>query len=150
MTKDILLAALDKHVSQRPGLDYANYGDRTSYYGDLRPITRALGEYRTLARAVEQAAGITADDILEASKHAYSGRLHFHANQYTRADGNPVLVSYCTGQYYPTEYRAAACSVLASVLWSYIRASHPEYDGNQIRAHFRRWFGLGIQRRWFR
>ena len=28
----------------------------------------------------------------------------------------------CVGQYWPTEYRAAACAVLASALWAYWRA----------------------------
>jgi hypothetical protein len=32
-----------------------------------------------------------------------------------------VSIGYCTGQYFPTEYRRAVCAVLASALWEYTR-----------------------------
>jgi hypothetical protein len=34
-------------------------------------------------------------------------------------------LDYCTGQYFPTEYRRAACAVLASALWSAKRDNMP-------------------------
>jgi hypothetical protein len=58
-----------------------------------------------------------------------------------------VRVDYCTGQYFPTEYRAAACAVLATILWDYIS---PECKtGNDIRKWARAEFGRGIASRWF-
>jgi hypothetical protein len=86
-------------------------------------------------------------------------------------------IDYCTGQYFVTEYRRAACAVLASALWEYTRErcmpSGPNREklssgdvtywldsaragkgdfvaaGDWLRAHFAREFGRGIASRWF-
>jgi len=125
--KTAILDALDAFVRQRPGLEFGNYGDVTSYRSELRSITRDLHEYRELRKAVGWRDGITADALLEAARSAYSGRLtlippgphdhgggHFSSSPQWRVD-------YCTGQYFPTEYRKAACAVLAQALWYYTR-----------------------------
>lgn len=81
---------------------------------------------------------------------------------------NEVRLDYCTGQYWCTEYRAAACAVLASALWDCQRKSLPinehgkPYEtygpkpggglmsaGDRLRNSFRNWYGRGIQSRWF-
>jgi hypothetical protein len=56
---------------------------------------------------------ITADMLLTAAQGAYSGRLTI--------DPNTGSISYCTGQYWPTEYRRAVCAVLASAVWAWLR-----------------------------
>ena len=78
-------------------------------------------------------------------------------------------LDYCTGQYFPTEYRKAACAVLASALWNWQRDNMPKADlikangdgpvcevypgavsaGDWLRASFRRQFGRSITNRWF-
>jgi hypothetical protein len=57
-------------------------------------------------------------------------------------------VDYTTGQYFPTEYRNAACAVLAQAWRSYWRDCG--YDADRIRKAARATFGRGIASRWFR
>jgi hypothetical protein len=159
-TKNELIQALRAWINQRPGLDFANYGDVTSYRAELRGITRQRADALQLLRAVELRDSITAEHILEAFPRAFMGRLEWKAGK----------LEYCEGQYWPTEYRAAACAVLASILWGYMRACMPapaDGDGNLtsfryrlpsgkivsggewLRRHFRAEFGRGIASRWF-
>ena len=44
-------------------------------------------------------------------ENLYGGRLTW--------DGDKL--DYCTGQYYPVEYRKAICRALASAIWTYFR-----------------------------
>jgi len=138
--KTAILDALDAFVRQRPGLEFGNYGDVTSYRSELRSITRDLHDYRELRKAVAWRDGITADALLEAARSAYSGRLtlippgphdhgggHFSSSPQWRVD-------YCTGQYFPTEYRRAACAVLAQALCYYTREhAMPESGSDNYR-----------------
>lgn len=131
----------------RPGLDFANYGDVSAYRSESRRITQQLADARTLLNAVEWRTSITADDILSALKTSFSGRLSWVDN------GQSLGLTYCTGQYYPTEYRAAVCAVLASVMWSYWRENGrgtESVTGHDIRDKASREFGRGIASRWFR
>lgn len=144
--KETYLTALFKFVSQRPGLEFGNYGSISSYRSEMRRITRQRHDFRQLARHVELAQKITAENLVEASKLAFSGRLTFVEN------GDKVGVYYCSGQYFPTEYRAAACAVLAAALWDYYRADIPpetENRGDKLRAKFKNLFGASMQKRWF-
>lgn len=146
-TKETYLAALFKFVGQRPGLEFANYGSATAYRSEMRRITRQRHDFRRLAHEVELlVSGISAEKLVEASKSAFSGRLSFIEK------GDKVGVNYCAGQYFPTEYRAAACAVLASALWDYYRSEIPpetENKGDKLRAKFKRMFGDSIASRWF-
>lgn len=142
-----ILATLDTFVNSRPGLDPRNYishgrdeEGRRAYRQESRSITRDLHDYRIL-RAQVELSGMDADAILKAAPRAYAGRLEIVETE------TGHRVSYCTGQYYPTEYRRASCAVLATALWDYYR--EPEDTGDSIRAKFRRMFGRRIQRRWF-
>jgi hypothetical protein len=126
MSKSSILSALSAFVAQRPGLEFANYGDRSAYFAEVRSITKDLHDFRALSRAVELRGSISDADILKAAQSAFSGRLTIIQ------DGDTVKVDYCTGQYFPTEYRKAACSVLAATLWAFWRESG--YDtGEKIR-----------------
>jgi len=145
-TKGTILAALRSWVNQRPGLDYCNYGDRRSYRAELRGITRDKRDAQTLLTACELSDGVTADTLREGLR-AYCGRLTWEED----GKGGGRL-SYCTGQYWPTEYRKAACACLAAALWGAARAALPEgtdKPGDALRAGFRRLFGRSIQKRWF-
>lgn len=185
--KQAILDALDAFVNQRPGMDPHNYGDWKSYRSESRSITRDLHNYRTLRRAVAWRDSITAED-LKAAFRAYSGRLtckvEWHQYDAATCPGAPcgdccdhrgapyrVTLDYCTGQYFPTEYRKAACAVLASALWDRKREDMPaprgkltrtrgpfttEHDniegmtpGDWMRRSFRREFGAALQRRYF-
>lgn len=197
-TKEQIVTLLYAWIRQRPGLEFGNYGDVTAFRSESRSITRQYREARELLRAVELAGGLTAAQLMEAFPRAFSGRLtlahrtsnaaatkcpscgakpgKLHREDCTGGDHRPVwMLDYCTGQYWPTEYRAAACAVLAAALWDYARENMPapkgkvtrisgvgpfahesEHDsidglspGDWLRKHFRREFGAHMQKRWF-
>lgn len=132
------LEALDALVASRPGFDPANYSDAASYRADQRAAMLAARDYRVLRLYVAP----HAEALLDAAR---GSRIAFVPEQ----DG-PVRVEYCTGQYYPTEYRAAACRLLASLEWRRVAGNHPEWSTDDIRAYARRTFGRGMAGRWFR
>ena len=114
--KQQIIAALHVFINQRPGLEFGNYGNVPNYRAEVRAIGKDLTQARELLRYVELRASITADDIIKASESAYSGRLVI-----VQRDDGAVAIDYCTGQYFPTEYRRAVCAVMASVLWNWKR-----------------------------
>lgn len=128
-----VMGALRVFAHQRPGLEFGNYGDVRAYRSEMRGITKDLHHFRELAAAVD-ARSITADDLIRAA----SNRLTIHE------DGDKVRIEYCTGQYWPTEYRPAACRVLVSALWDYWRAY-----GDDPRAMARHNLSRGVASRWF-
>lgn len=152
-----VIAALRAFINQRPGLEFGNYGTVPAYRAECRQIAKDKRDALELLRAVEWRDSITADAIIEAAKGAYSGRLTIETR-----DNGAAAVDYCTGQYFPTEYRKAACAVLASALWDWTRdkcaptpanpASYRRWTaskGDWLRAHFRKEFGRSIASRWF-
>lgn len=166
MTKDKenLLQCLRAFINQRPGLEFANYGDVSAYRSELRSITKAKHHAETLLNAVAWRDSITADQIIEASKSAFSGRLTI-----VRTDTGGFRIDYCTGQYFPTEYRNAVCAVLSECMWDYWRGNMPagelkhntetgellkRYDGMRAGDYLRKKalqeFGRGIASVWFR
>lgn len=180
-SKSAVIAALHAWINQRPGLEFGNYGEMKSYRAEIRQIGKDLQHARTLLRAVELRDSITGEMIVEAAKHAYSGRLSILVGptEGERLDGiraeqlPAVRIDYCTGQYWPTEYRRAVCAVLASVLWDYWRDNMPKevhmyghakpghiFDGASKRPQYlsagdwlrntaKREFGRSIGERWF-
>lgn len=160
-SKSAIISALRAFVAQRSGIEYANYGERSSFMGDYRRILKDGRDARLLFSAIEWRDSITAEHLIEATR-AFSGRLQIT----TQPDGS-VAVTYCAGQYFPTEYRAAVCAVCASALWAYFRENMPPLEvakapgacpqvaqglvkaGEYIRRKARREFGRGIAARWF-
>jgi hypothetical protein len=164
-TKEEICTLLRAFINTRPGLDFRNYGTASSYRGEVRRITRQRADALQLLRAVELRDSIEVDELIAAFPRAYGGRLEL-----TQKNGKLAL-HYCAGQYYPTEYRAAVCAVLARCLWVWVstdcmprgRLVHNsetgetferygpkgQRAGDYIRAFFRREFGRGIASRWF-
>lgn len=64
---------------------------------------------------MEISSGISGQALLDAAKLNFSGRLKIVET----LTGHKV--EYCTGQYFPTEYRRAVAAVCAGALWDYIR-----------------------------
>lgn len=151
--RELMLASLRAFVRRRPGFEPANYGDAASYRADVRRAGRDLREAEELLRAVTLRSSCTLGP-------KQAGRLTWDAGE-KRWD-------YVTGQYFPTEYRAAACQLLASALWAWYAESLPEkththnqetgeiterFDGLRagewIRRAARRDLGPRLARRWF-
>jgi len=116
-TKTELLDALRTFVAQRSGIDAKNYVSswrdtegRKALASDQYTIKRDGADARALIRQIELRDSITVDDMLA---HFRSGRLQWN-NAKKRFD-------YCTGQYFPTEYRSAVCRALISILIDYGR-----------------------------
>jgi len=144
MTKANILESLTQFVNQRPGLEFDLYGDRSLYQRDYRQhCQKPKQDFEELARAVEWRDSITAGDMREAFRRAFGGRLDLRED-----DGS---LEYTPGQHGATEYRHAACDVLARVLWDYWGSDTPE--GKTPREHItrnaRREFGRGIAARYF-
>lgn len=145
-TRETILSLMDAFVSQRSGMDSRDYGqgrdfDREAYMGDYRPMLQAGKDARVLMRKVESSS-VTAETLQAAFERAFMGRLSLKAGE-----NGEWRLEYTTGQYFPTEYRAAACAVLARALWEHYREDND--TGETMRAKFRRMFGRGIQSRWF-
>lgn len=141
MSKQAMIEALWRFINQRSGIDSRNYGgSREAFMGDYRPMLKHGAQARLMLRQVELRNSITAEDLLKASR-AYSGRLQFQER-----DGG-VEIEYTTGQYFPTEYRRAACAVLSQCLWDYWSPDCKTAD--DIRRQARRELGRGIAQTWF-
>lgn len=176
--KQAIIDALANFIRQRPGLEFANYGDVSSYRSEARRIAADKRHAMKLLVAVAGNDGITADMLVAASDSAFSGRLTICEGpgpdrNYIRRNGD-VRIDYTTGQYFPTEYRKAVAAVCASALWYYVREhvrsksdDDVRYAGNDpanlqwragrrwlspgdwLRAYFRRQFGRTIAARYF-
>ena len=143
--RDQILEALSAFIRQRPGLEYGNYGNPVSYRAEMRSITQDRHHAETLLAAVRWRESIGEPQLREAFR-AFSGRLSI----VDRADG-AIGLDYCTGQYFPTEYRKAVCAVLSAALWDHLRDNNllPTTTGDSMRATFRREFGRTIANRYF-
>ena len=147
MDREQIITALHSFARQRSGMDFRNYGDVSAYRSEQRSITKDLHDARTLLRAVQLSS--ISDDTLKGAFRAFSGRLSIEDTP------KGVRLKYCTGQYFPTEYRKAVCAVAAAALWdhyreSFVAAARPgESAGDAIRRCFKREFGRSIANRWF-
>jgi hypothetical protein len=131
-----ILEAMARFVAQRSGIDGRNYGgSREAFLGDYRQILRDGREARALLRVVELSTCLPDSILVDVLK---SGRLTWNGKR----------LDYCAEQYFPTEYRAAVCRALASVLWNYWRDGG-RYTADQIRKAAKSNLGRGITRRWF-
>lgn len=143
--KHDIIAALRRFIAQRPGLEPGNYisgwndtAGRRLYRAESRQITRDRHDAEALLRYVETS-GVTGAQIA----NALNGRLTWDGAQ----------LDYCTGQYFPTEYRRAAASALASTLWYYwCDDIGPGQEGTaeKIRKQAHNALGTRIARRFFR
>jgi len=102
------IRALAVYAAKRPGLEYRDYCSdyrdtegRAAYFREARAISDQLADVRE-AIAAAYAQGVTDADLIECSK---GDRLTMAAD---------LSIDYTTGQYWPTEYRAAVARLAAS------------------------------------
>jgi hypothetical protein len=131
-----MLEQLHRFIRQRPGLEFGNYGDAASYRAEMRSITRDKRDAETMLFNVWRSQ-LTPADLTEAGERAFGGRLTWDGKGW----------QYVTGQYFPTEYRRAACAVLSTALWRYWAVS--PFDTDAVRKNARLALGVGIAKRWF-
>ena len=128
---------LCKFVDQRPGMEPANYGSWRDYRRESAEVTRDRSDfYQLFTFALRKLGPEALDEAIKNNFRTTSGRLFMN---------NAGELEYHTGQYFPTEYRPAACRVLVSVLWNHTRETHPELTtGHDLRAYFRRHFSRRV------
>lgn len=136
MEKQKVLNSLNEFVNTRPGLDWRDYGDIAAYRADSRKITQQLNDARAMFRFCEL---FSVEFNPQVFQGAFGGRLSINDNDYQ--------LEYCTGQYYPMEYRAAVCAVLAYAIKLYWRECGYDWQGIKKRAVGQ--FGKGASSRWF-
>jgi hypothetical protein len=137
-TKEALVTALHKFIAQRSGIEWGNYGgSREAFMGDYCQILRDGKDAREMLRYIAGRDSITGA-MLEQS---LTGRLSYRNGE----------IEYITGQYFPTEYRRAACRALAECLWHWLRYGGGTLNTSAegIRKAATREFGRGIAKRWF-
>lgn len=155
MNKSKLIEALHDWIARRPGLSPADYcGDLSAYRSDARRITKDLNDARYFLDYVAIRDSITAEQILDAAKNNFSGRLSI-TPVYVQNSGcyglKPEIcryeLEYCPGQWWAMEYRKAAAAVLKGAIWEWLREGRTEAD--TVRKAARREFPASIARRWF-
>jgi hypothetical protein len=141
-----VFTALEKWINQRPGLEYGNYGAMAPYRAELRSIAN---DKKSALKALEEARGLDPQkpELLADAFSAFSGRLEWKTATFNAShercascDVIPLAVhlktctggdhriaghlEYTTGQYWPTEYRKAAASVLERYIASWRQAEN--------------------------
>lgn len=116
------LVALIEFAAQNPGLEYGNYGEPTSYRAELRSIGN---DWKRVKKAIAEAAeaGVGDREIIEAAPRAFSGRLTVNFQKDGKTFG---YWDYCTGQYWPTEYRKAVASVIEAATHALLQSKPAE------------------------
>jgi len=130
-TNQPTLALFQKFATQRPQLDFCNYGDAKSYRQEVREITKDLHDFRELLRFASHRMS-DLEILLKEYLLKNSGRLTLNDK------GN---LEYITGQYFPTEYRPACNRILANLIWKdyadekqWHDKTAPQYaDGTAVR-----------------
>ena len=135
-------AALRAFILQRPRFEPANYGGCASAYrADYARCLADRNDGLALLAHVSRASDATAMERSIADA--------LHGSRLEWNDGAQSL-DYCTGQYFPTEYRNAACQLLARALWAYWRGNVPADCSRDVMTRTaRNALGLRLARRWF-
>jgi len=146
-TLETYTGALRSFILQRPRFEPANYaGCASAYRADYR---RCLADRDDALALLAHVSRATDSATMQASiaDALRSGRMEWNAET--------AEIDYCTGQYFPTEYRNAACQLLARALWAYWRdASAANWreamsNADNIRRTARNTLGKRLARRWF-
>lgn len=140
ITKSEIYAKLHVFVAKRSGLDWRNYASdcrdnagMSAFRSDRNRILQHGRDARALLAFVERSP-MPVDFLM---RELETGRLTF--------DPARNALDYCAGQYFPTEYRAAVCRVLANAIWRFYRDNVTP----DVRTFARETFGRGIASRWF-
>jgi hypothetical protein len=131
---------LIKFVDQRPGLEFCNYGNLRAFRAEQRVVSRQKREfYKLLAGLV----AVSENPDVQLFAAGASGRLTW--------DTKESRWEYCTGQYFSTEFRAAACRIVADAIWSALRAQyhHAPGSGDAMRADCAQLLGTRLAEKWF-
>jgi len=142
-TRQEILDALLIHINKRTGMDIRDYA---SDWGDVDGVKCFRSEYRSVVRDGQDARTL----LSYVWRHHYSISTELlirNATNGERLEYKNHSFSYCVGQYWPTEYRSAACRYLRNCIVQGFRADGKSYD--EIKKLIRNELGRGIVNRWF-
>lgn len=125
-TEQPAIAALIKFAKQRSGIDrrdyFSTWHDKEgvkAWREEVKSIAQDLRRFRT-SLSIAEAEGVTDADLIAEAPHAFSGRL-------TPVETDRRFAwEYVTGQYFPTEYRKAAATLLEYATRRVRQAQPPE------------------------
>lgn len=145
-TNKTIIEKLTKFVNQRPGLDFANYGDARAYRTESAEITRDRADFfELLSYAFRRIDNL--NELVENYLKNTSGRLTLN---------DEGELQYCTGQYFPTEYRPAANRILANLIFASYRdeietdsPNNVYKDGHEIRKAIKRNVSRRLMKNYF-
>jgi hypothetical protein len=106
--RQVLAKSMEKFANQKPGFDLRNYGSMSSYKSDYNRYKKYADKNRAYSYwgFLELLNSLDDDQIEYAFRHSFSGRLSIN---------NDYSLSYCTGQYFPTEFEAALNAVIETM-----------------------------------
>jgi hypothetical protein len=151
VTEKNVIENLIKFVDQRPGINARDYfsgyydtSGRLSYNREVREVCKDRADFYALLEVAER---LIERDIL--NERVY--------NRLKNESGRLLIVNdkltYHTGQYFPTEYRPAACRLLSSILWNHfaftLRDSGKEISADSIRKYAKRYFSRRVFNNYF-
>lgn len=151
-TEHPAICLLVAFAAQNSGIDSRNYGtDWQAFRQEQRSISADLKRFKTALHAACME-GVTDAEVIAAAPDAFSGRLEWHTRT-TIGGKQPILSEwrYCTGQYFPTEYRKAAATVLEYATRAVKRSRPPTAEPIETIADLKAlnernggcWFGKG-------
>lgn len=141
--RDKMLDDLLTHINRRTGMDFRDYASSwmdkdgiQAFKEEYREVLRDGKDARTLLAAMRWRALSISMEILYLNQ--VNGRLTYNPERGW---------DYCVGQYWPTEYRSAACRYLRDCYVQAGRSAGKDYE--TIKKEARRELGRGIVNRWF-
>ena len=131
-----IIHQLEAFVNSRPGFDPYNYATYKDLQADRRIATKQKNDFYYLVWAFSSIWHKRNPQGTTIQEYVYN-RLKNNSGRLSITDKNEIR--YITGQYYCTEYRAAACRFVASVLWDFVREHYTELEtGDDMRKFFKR------------
>lgn len=142
MKKTELYYEIIRFLGQRPGMDPRNYCTPRDGGEGWRLYRREAAE---VARDKRDALCLLAWAYVNLEESAFLRAFELQGERLHLANGR---LEYTTGQYWPTEYRAAVCRRLASLFWHSVPFEAGSHRKN-VQAKAKRAFSRGIVSRWF-
>lgn len=140
--------ALLQFINQRSGIDWRDYystwsdtDGRRAFQSEYREILKEGRDARNLLHLAR--CTVSTEILTEKIERDQGSRLSYnHEKQ---------RFEYVTGQYFPTEYRAAACRLLASLLTTALTPDGDNWKEKRVKLlkRLKDLLGRGIVKRWF-
>jgi hypothetical protein len=137
-----IIAALRKFVAKRSGLDWRNY---YCSYADVDGVKAYRADRAEIAKDGKHARQLLT--LCELLKIPLTRLVR--SQDRLNMNVETASVEYTTGQYFPTEYRAAVCRACASAIWDWLINTERARNRAEVQAWIKARLGRGIANAWF-